>query len=132
MLMNISEIKERVGRVLRDGFDHKFLNEDNKAFAERSSRPRRTLPASFSWMPRRSFSDASAKLVACHLTRVRGTQRDVLWDRRSGVELLVRIFRGPPDDVAASHVRRKSKTVWRRRVALWPWAQLSRAADLSR
>ncbi|MEY2559424.1 MAG: 6-pyruvoyltetrahydropterin/6-carboxytetrahydropterin synthase, partial [Verrucomicrobiota bacterium] len=33
MLMNISEIKERVDRVLRDGFDHKFLNADNKAFA---------------------------------------------------------------------------------------------------
>src|ERR1041384_6023572 len=33
MLMNISEIKERVGRVLHDGFDHKFLNEDNAAFA---------------------------------------------------------------------------------------------------
>ncbi|HZE13096.1 MAG TPA: 6-carboxytetrahydropterin synthase, partial [Chthoniobacterales bacterium] len=24
MLMNISQIKERVGRVLQDGFDHKF------------------------------------------------------------------------------------------------------------
>src|SRR3954465_5752109 len=34
MLMNISEIKERVGRVLNDGFDHKFLNEDNPAFVE--------------------------------------------------------------------------------------------------
>jgi len=29
MLMNISEIKERADRVLREGFDHKFLNEDN-------------------------------------------------------------------------------------------------------
>src|SRR6476660_1883166 len=33
MLMNISEIKERVGRVLHDGFDHTFLNEDNPALA---------------------------------------------------------------------------------------------------
>src|SRR6476646_3675659 len=33
MLMNISEIKERVGQVLQDGFDHKFLNEDNSAFS---------------------------------------------------------------------------------------------------
>src|SRR5881397_1330262 len=33
MLMNISEIKERVGRVLREGYDHKFLNEDNRVFA---------------------------------------------------------------------------------------------------
>src|SRR5947209_15539781 len=34
MLMNISEIKSRVGRLLHDGFDHKFLNEDNPAFAD--------------------------------------------------------------------------------------------------
>src|SRR5688572_33178859 len=33
MLMNISEIKERVGKVLRDGFDHEFLKEDNPGFA---------------------------------------------------------------------------------------------------
>ena len=32
MLMNISEMKERVGQVLRDGFDHKFLNENNPSF----------------------------------------------------------------------------------------------------
>src|SRR5437762_11919656 len=32
MLMNISEIKERAGQVLHEGFDHKFLNEDNRAF----------------------------------------------------------------------------------------------------
>src|SRR5436190_12022228 len=34
MLMNISEIKERVTQVLNEDFDHKFLNEDNKAFAD--------------------------------------------------------------------------------------------------
>src|SRR5678815_6142894 len=34
MLINISEIKERVGKVLRDGFDHKFLNQDNPSFRE--------------------------------------------------------------------------------------------------
>ncbi|HEV8184440.1 MAG TPA: 6-carboxytetrahydropterin synthase, partial [Chthoniobacterales bacterium] len=34
MLMNISEIKSRVGQVLHDGFDHKFLNEDNAAFTD--------------------------------------------------------------------------------------------------
>src|SRR6476620_6746653 len=34
MLMNISEIKERVSKVLYDKFDHKFLNEDHKAFAD--------------------------------------------------------------------------------------------------
>src|SRR5213079_276339 len=34
MLINISEIKERAGEVLRDGFDHKFLNQDNPSFCE--------------------------------------------------------------------------------------------------
>src|SRR5262245_38335458 len=34
MLINISEIKERAGRILRDRFDHKFLNEDNSSFRE--------------------------------------------------------------------------------------------------
>src|SRR5438132_7940824 len=33
MLMNISEMKERVGQVLRDGFDHKFLSENNPSLA---------------------------------------------------------------------------------------------------
>jgi 6-pyruvoyltetrahydropterin/6-carboxytetrahydropterin synthase len=67
MLMNISEIKERVGRVLRDGFDHKFLNEDNKAFT--------AVPPTAENIARQLFVDAaplfsaaSAKLVACHLS----------------------------------------------------------------
>ena len=67
MLMNISEIKERVGRVLRDGFDHKFLNEDNKTFA--------ALPPTAENIARQLFLDATplfrdarAKLVACHLS----------------------------------------------------------------
>ncbi|MEY2489985.1 MAG: 6-pyruvoyltetrahydropterin/6-carboxytetrahydropterin synthase [Verrucomicrobiota bacterium] len=67
MLMNISEIKERVGRVLRDGFDHKFLNEDNNAFAD--------VPPTTENIARQLFLDAaplfttvSAKLVACHLS----------------------------------------------------------------
>lgn len=66
MLMNISEIKERVGQVLRDGFDHKFLNEDNKAFT--------ALPPTAENIARQLFLEAaplfkasSAKLVACHL-----------------------------------------------------------------
>jgi len=66
MLMNISEIKERVGGVLRDGFDHKFLNADNEAFAE--------VPPTAERIARQLFLDAeplfrgsSAQLVACHL-----------------------------------------------------------------
>jgi len=34
MLINISEIKERAGKVVRERFDHKFLNEDNSSFHE--------------------------------------------------------------------------------------------------
>jgi 6-pyruvoyltetrahydropterin/6-carboxytetrahydropterin synthase len=67
MLMNISEIKERVGKVLRDGFDHKFLNEDNPAFAN--------VPPTAENVARELFIDAAplfqdgnAKLVACHLS----------------------------------------------------------------
>src|SRR5438093_7389857 len=32
MLINISEIKERAGKIVRARFDHKFLNEDNSSF----------------------------------------------------------------------------------------------------
>ncbi|HEV2806076.1 MAG TPA: 6-carboxytetrahydropterin synthase [Chthoniobacterales bacterium] len=67
MLMNISEIKERVGRVLHDGYDHKFLNEDNRAFA--------TAPPTAENVARQLLLDAAplfaggnAELVACHLT----------------------------------------------------------------
>lgn len=67
MLMNISEIKERVGQVLHDGFDHKFLNEDNPAFA--------ALPPTAENIARQLFLDAAplfaggkAQLVACHLS----------------------------------------------------------------
>ncbi|MEY2577804.1 MAG: 6-pyruvoyltetrahydropterin/6-carboxytetrahydropterin synthase, partial [Verrucomicrobiota bacterium] len=67
MLMNISEIKERVGQVLHDGFDHKFLNEDNPAFAnvpptaENVARELFTAAAPL-------FEEGQAKLVACHLS----------------------------------------------------------------
>src|SRR5918996_3683175 len=32
MLINISEIKERAGKIVRERFDHKFLNKDNPSF----------------------------------------------------------------------------------------------------
>lgn len=34
MLINISEIKERAGKIIHDGYDHRFLNEDNPAFRD--------------------------------------------------------------------------------------------------
>src|SRR5207253_5970762 len=66
MLINISEIKERAGKIVRDRFDHKFLNEDNPAFRE--------LPPTAENIARQLFNDVAplftdvnAKLVACHL-----------------------------------------------------------------
>jgi 6-pyruvoyltetrahydropterin/6-carboxytetrahydropterin synthase len=67
MLINISEIKERAGTIVRQRFDHKFLNEDNASF--------RGVPPTAENVARQlyvdvapSFSDDVAKLVACHLT----------------------------------------------------------------
>src|SRR5438445_402259 len=34
MLINISEIKERAGKIVRERFDHRFLNEDNSSFRD--------------------------------------------------------------------------------------------------
>ena len=67
MLINISEIKERAGRIVRDRFDHKFLNEDNSFF--------RNVPPTAENVARQLyfdvaplFSDVEAKLCACHLS----------------------------------------------------------------
>src|SRR5919197_4427575 len=66
MLINISEIKERAGKIVRQRFDHKFLIEDNPSF--------RDIPPTAENIARQlyvdvasSFSDDIAKLVACHL-----------------------------------------------------------------
>ena len=66
MLINISEIKERAGKIVRERFDHKFFNEDNAAF--------RDVPPTAENIARQLyldvaplFSDVEAKLCACHL-----------------------------------------------------------------
>jgi 6-pyruvoyltetrahydropterin/6-carboxytetrahydropterin synthase len=66
MLINISEIKERAGKLLRARFDHKFLNQDNPWFSE--------VPPTVEGIARQLhvdlaplFSDVSAKLIACHV-----------------------------------------------------------------
>jgi 6-pyruvoyltetrahydropterin/6-carboxytetrahydropterin synthase len=71
MLINISEIKERAGKIVRQGFDHKFLNEDNPSF--------RDVPPTAENIARQlyvdvapSFSDDNAKLVACHVSESPG------------------------------------------------------------
>jgi 6-pyruvoyltetrahydropterin/6-carboxytetrahydropterin synthase len=66
MLINISEIKARAGKVIAERFDHKFLNEDNPSFAH--------VPPTAENIARELyidvapiFSDTDAKLAACHL-----------------------------------------------------------------
>ena len=66
MLMNIGEIKSRVSNVLDAGFDHKFLNEDNPAFA--GVVPTAENVARQLWADAEPlFRDSEATLVACHL-----------------------------------------------------------------
>jgi 6-pyruvoyltetrahydropterin/6-carboxytetrahydropterin synthase len=67
MLINISEIKERAGKIVRERFDHKFLNEDNPSFCD--------IPPTAENIARQLyvdvaplFSDVDAKLAVCHLT----------------------------------------------------------------
>jgi 6-pyruvoyltetrahydropterin/6-carboxytetrahydropterin synthase len=69
MLINISEIKQRAGRIVREHFDHKFLNEDNPSL--------RDVPPTAENIAHQLyvdvaplFSDVVAKLVACHLTEL--------------------------------------------------------------
>lgn len=66
MLINISEIKRRAGRVVDDGFDHKFLNEDNPAFRETPPTAENVAGQLFADVAS-LFSDVDAKLVGVHL-----------------------------------------------------------------
>lgn len=83
MLINISEIKARAGKVVRQRFDHKFLNEDNPSFravaptAENIARQLYLDVASL-------FSDDVAQLVACHLTE--SPQRSATFYSNGGCE----------------------------------------------
>src|SRR5881275_3059248 len=65
MLINISEIKERAGKVVRERFDHKFLNEDNPSFREVPPTAENIAKQLYLGIAP-LFSDA--KLVACHLS----------------------------------------------------------------
>src|SRR5437588_7419980 len=76
ILINISEIKERAGKIVRERFDHKFLNEDNTVF--------RDVPPTAENIARQLyidvaplFSDVEAKLCACHLTE--SLERSATW-----------------------------------------------------
>jgi len=79
MLINISEIKEQAGKVVREHFDHRFLNEDNHAF--------RDVPPTAENIARQLyievallFSDVDAKLVACHLSESRDRSTTFYFD----------------------------------------------------
>jgi 6-pyruvoyltetrahydropterin/6-carboxytetrahydropterin synthase len=66
MLINISEIKSRAGRVVDDRFDHKFLNADNPDF--RNTPPTVENIAHQLYLDVGPlFADVDANLVACHL-----------------------------------------------------------------
>lgn len=67
MLINISEMKERAGQVMHDGFDHKFLNKDNRAFHDLPPTPENVARQLFLEVAPR-FADVDAHLVACHLS----------------------------------------------------------------
>ncbi|HVF72564.1 MAG TPA: 6-carboxytetrahydropterin synthase [Chthoniobacterales bacterium] len=67
MLMNISEIKERAGQVLQEGFDHKFLNEDNPAFASTVPTPEHVARELFR-AAAPLFARGNARLAACHVS----------------------------------------------------------------
>jgi 6-pyruvoyltetrahydropterin/6-carboxytetrahydropterin synthase len=66
MLINISEIKERAGRIVYDQFDHTFLNEDNPAFRDVPPTPENIARQLFV-QAAPLFSDVAAKLVVVHL-----------------------------------------------------------------
>ena len=71
MLINISEIKERAGRIVRENYDHRFLNEDNPAFGNlppTTENIARQLHADVAPL----FADVAAKLVACHVVESPG------------------------------------------------------------
>src|ERR1044072_387854 len=66
MLINISEIKRRAGKIVDDQFDHKFLNEDNPTFADIVPTAENIAGQLFNTVAP-LFSDGDAKLVAVHL-----------------------------------------------------------------
>ena len=66
MLVNISEIKARIERVLHERFDHKFLNEDHPVFRETPPTAENVARQLFVEVEP-LFHDLVARLVACHL-----------------------------------------------------------------
>jgi 6-pyruvoyltetrahydropterin/6-carboxytetrahydropterin synthase len=66
MLINISEIKERAGRIIHDRYDHRFLNEDNPAFRDHAPTAENVCSQLFADVAP-LFAGNPAKLCAVHL-----------------------------------------------------------------
>jgi 6-pyruvoyltetrahydropterin/6-carboxytetrahydropterin synthase len=66
MLINISEIKERAGRIIHDRYDHRFLNEDNPAFRDHAPTAENVCRQLFADVAP-LFAGNPAKLCAVHL-----------------------------------------------------------------
>src|SRR6201995_4079006 len=79
MLINISEIKERAGRVVNEEFDHKFLNEDNPVFREIPPTPE-NIAAELQRRVKPLFADVTAQLVAIHLQESPGRSATIYSD----------------------------------------------------
>ncbi len=82
MLINISEIKRRIGQIIEDGFDHKFLNDDNPAFAQLAPTAENVARLLFTEAEPR-FHDSQARLIACHLRETEQRSATVYADGRS-------------------------------------------------
>src|SRR5439155_2670147 len=65
MLINISEIKERAGKIVRERFDHKCLNEDNPAFGHGAPTAANIARQVYLDVGR-LFSEVAAKSCGCH------------------------------------------------------------------
>jgi 6-pyruvoyltetrahydropterin/6-carboxytetrahydropterin synthase len=66
MLINISEIKQRAGRIVQEDFDHRFLNHDNPTFREIPPTPENVARQLFT-QAAPLFEDVPAKLMVVHL-----------------------------------------------------------------
>jgi len=66
MLINVTTIKERVGKILADRYDHKFLNRDTPPFNLLVPTPERVAAAILADIAP-LFDDAAASPVACHV-----------------------------------------------------------------
>lgn len=76
MLINISEIKQRAGRIVDDEYDHKFLNEDNPVFHKVPPTPGNIASQLFKQVAP-LFNDVNARLVAVHLREAPGRSATV-------------------------------------------------------